>query len=379
MTRTARLRLSHQSVVPQVCPHLVNVAVSLWKLPAETFTRDRQEPDHRRSDALNGLSGGGAGAPAGKGRGERGETRRGPNITPRGRLRQGAIHRLSNGCGAARSGVVCRGDIHTRGRLSAAGTRDGPDDLTWSFARAYRSSVTRCRRVPHVHAIPRSAWVGGAGRNHRPCSGVSISSARRHRATWPECRRDPSLTHRRRSSDQAYVPAEQPPPSQDARVPAAHAHARGPLDPVRASPQGPQESRRLSYGSTGPVPSRPCSQRSIASLVAMTCAWSRARGVGAGAARSWCTCSPRRAVSPTGSRAWASSSAVPSGTPSSATVSNVVSATCAVPDSSTSLPGVPWSCALSRPQPGRRTRNSGQISTVVSSGPSVTTPRSPGR
>jgi hypothetical protein len=84
-------------------------------------------------------------------------------------------------------------------------------------------------------------------------------------------------------------------------------------------------------------------------------------------------------VSPTGSRAWASSSAVPSGTPSSAIVSNVVSATCAVPDSSTSLPGVPWSCALSRPQLGRRTRNSGRISTVVSSGPSVTTPRSPGR
>jgi len=157
MTRTAGLRLSHQSVVPQVCPHLVNVAVSLWKLPAETFTRDRQEPDHRRSDALYGHSGGGAGAPAGKGRGERGETRRGPNITPRGGLRQGAIHRLSNGCEAATSGVVCRGDIHTHGRLSAPGAGDGPDDLTWSFARAYRSWVTRCRRVPHVHAIPPSA------------------------------------------------------------------------------------------------------------------------------------------------------------------------------------------------------------------------------
>ena len=171
MTRTAGLRLSHQSVVPQVCPHLVNVAVSLWKLPAETFTRDRQEPDHRRSEALCGPSGGGAGAPAGKGRGERGETRRGPNITPRGRVRQGAIHRFSNGCETATSGVVCRGDIHTRSRWRRATARDGPDDLTWSFARAYRSSVTRCRRVPHVHAIPRSAWVGGAGRNHRPCSG----------------------------------------------------------------------------------------------------------------------------------------------------------------------------------------------------------------
>ena len=178
MTRTARLRLSHQSVVPQVCPHLVNVAVSLWKLPAETFTRDRQEPDHRRSDALYGHSGGGAGAPAGKGRGERGETRRGPNITPRGRLRQGAIHRLRKPVRAEVSRVECSA------LSTPAGGRPRPprrDDLTSSFAPAYRFSVTRCRRVPHVHVTSRSArcdarrgggaWAGGAGRNRRLPSG----------------------------------------------------------------------------------------------------------------------------------------------------------------------------------------------------------------
>ena len=48
--------------------------------------------------------------------------------------------------------------------------------------------------------------------------------------------------------EQAYVPAEQPPPSQGARIPAAHAHPRRALHPVCASPQGPQEPRGLSPG-----------------------------------------------------------------------------------------------------------------------------------
>jgi hypothetical protein len=30
----------------------VNVTVSLWKRPAETFVMDRQKPDHRRSEAI---------------------------------------------------------------------------------------------------------------------------------------------------------------------------------------------------------------------------------------------------------------------------------------------------------------------------------------
>lgn len=49
----------------------------------------------------------------------------------------------------------------------------------------------------------------------------------------------------REPREQAYVPAEQPPPSQGARLPPADAHPRGSRDPVVASPQGPQEPRRL--------------------------------------------------------------------------------------------------------------------------------------
>ena len=51
--------------------------------------------------------------------------------------------------------------------------------------------------------------------------------------------------HRREAREQAYVPAEQPPPPQGAWFPPAHAHPRRPLDPVGASPQGPQQPGRL--------------------------------------------------------------------------------------------------------------------------------------
>ncbi len=40
-------------------------------------------------------------------------------------------------------------------------------------------------------------------------------------------------------SEQAHVPAEQPPPREDAWLPAAHAHSRRPGHPRRPSPQGP--------------------------------------------------------------------------------------------------------------------------------------------
>jgi hypothetical protein len=46
--------------------------------------------------------------------------------------------------------------------------------------------------------------------------------------------------------EQAHVPAEQPPPSQGARLPPADAHPRGPVDPVRASAQGSRQARGLS-------------------------------------------------------------------------------------------------------------------------------------
>src|SRR3954451_21619384 len=74
---------SAESLDPQVCPHLVNLAAALWKQPAEPFTVGRQQPDNPRSEGPGRSTGEGAGVAAGKGRGERGETRRGPNITPR--------------------------------------------------------------------------------------------------------------------------------------------------------------------------------------------------------------------------------------------------------------------------------------------------------
>ena len=40
-------------------------------------------------------------------------------------------------------------------------------------------------------------------------------------------------------SEQAHVPAEQPPPREDPRLSVAHAHARGSRDPGRSSPEGP--------------------------------------------------------------------------------------------------------------------------------------------
>jgi large subunit ribosomal protein L34 len=65
-----------------------------------------------------------------------------------------------------------------------------PADLTAQSRGAYRSSVTRCRRVPHVHdrsgrSVPGPrACVGGRCR-WEP-EGIRTSTVRRHRATvWP--------------------------------------------------------------------------------------------------------------------------------------------------------------------------------------------------
>ena len=45
--------------------------------------------------------------------------------------------------------------------------------------------------------------------------------------------------------EQAHVPAEQPPPVEDPRLPAADAHPRRPGDPRRSSAQGSREALRL--------------------------------------------------------------------------------------------------------------------------------------
>src|SRR6478609_8971854 len=51
-SRRTWVRRPDALLVPQVCPHLVNVTASLWKRPAETLTVDRRKPDHRRSEAM---------------------------------------------------------------------------------------------------------------------------------------------------------------------------------------------------------------------------------------------------------------------------------------------------------------------------------------
>src|SRR5262245_37740426 len=63
-------RAAARGSVPQVCPHLVNVAAPLWKQPVEAFTADRQRAHRRRSAPLSGPMSNGEDHAAGKGRAE---------------------------------------------------------------------------------------------------------------------------------------------------------------------------------------------------------------------------------------------------------------------------------------------------------------------
>jgi len=54
-------------------------------------------------------------------------------------------------------------------------------------------------------------------------------------------------------SEQAHVPAEQPPPREDPWLPAAHAHSRRPRHSRRPSPQGPSGSVGLSQPASAPT------------------------------------------------------------------------------------------------------------------------------
>ena len=64
---------------------------------------------------------------------------------------------------------------------------------------------------------------------------------------------------RRRPREQAYVPAEQPSPAQDARLPPADADSRRAQHPVHPPAQGSQPPRRLSVDEC--VPCRPVLDR----------------------------------------------------------------------------------------------------------------------
>lgn len=87
-----------------------------------------------------------------------------------------------------------------------------------------------------------ASWVGGASRKapQVPDQG---------RRTAAPARRDCPDPRWREPREQAYVPAEQPPSPQGARLPPAHAHPCRPRNSVLAPPQGSQESRRLTAGS----------------------------------------------------------------------------------------------------------------------------------
>ena len=263
-------------------------------------------------------------------------------------------------------------------------------NLTSPFLPAYRSSVTRGRRVPHVHVatveVPpanRGASRACADRWCRPNRWTR--SDRRHpthRALGPKPRSEWPLIPSERTREQAYVPAEQPPPPQGARIPATHAHARRPLDPVRASPQGPQEPGRLSSGSPGPVPSRSCFPPSIASPAVTTFAVWHVPDAAATPTRWWSTWSPpgaRTRAKRRDRRVWGSWSDATSAIRSSGTASNAGSGTCAVTASPTCRPAARSSSGPSCRPGTRRTRNSEPTSTVVSDGLWPTADPGPGR
>jgi ribonuclease P protein component len=88
---------------------------------------------------------------------------------------------------------------------------------------------SRRRLLPHARVLdhwnsthPRPPWASGGGR-----------------------RRPRLRTNLEPSSEQAHVPAQQTPPGEDPRVPAANAYSRRPGDHLRAQGQGPDAAQRL--------------------------------------------------------------------------------------------------------------------------------------
>ena len=143
--------------------------------------------------------------------------------------------------------------VRRRRRVRAA-----PDAAGWTMggrrsARppvAARSSVMLAGVCGRFRPSPARAVCAVGSGHGRPASGVAGVRHVAVRPGRPARARPPAGAHRRCRvvgvpREQAHVPAEQPPPVQDPRLPAADAHPRGPGDPRRSSAQGSREALRL--------------------------------------------------------------------------------------------------------------------------------------
>ena len=196
--------------------------------------------------------------------------------------------RTSTGIAAGQSAVragerAVRRSVDRRGRPArrdpdvrrgATATLTAPSTARQRSGRALRAGrvVAACRAQPPERAgaapwavadVPRATGAGGSSRlcwsesvavRLGPCSDQLPARTGRAASAVPLRRparaRPPADAHRRCRvvgvpREQAHVPAEQPPPVQDPRLPAAHAYPRGPGDPRRPSAQGSREALRL--------------------------------------------------------------------------------------------------------------------------------------
>ena len=218
---------------PQVCPQGVNSAPALWREPA---------------------GGAASQSPASVSAGQ--EAKRG---------RCECHHTAGREDLRVRAGNPCPRERNPLGRRWASRHPQADRAGARAVARGF-DPVIRLR-VPLVgHPVstdaarPRShTSVGGRCQPNGDARGASVpvrrGQARIHstgvtRSAGPAMRLPRSVPSTKEvSREQAYVPAEQPSPSQGARFPPAHADPCGPLDPVGPSSQGPQGPGRLSLGS----------------------------------------------------------------------------------------------------------------------------------
>ena len=190
-----------------------------------------------------------------------------------------------------------------------------------------------------IHRHPRGV-VGSASRGFDPVESQRVPLAGHSVSTGAACPRESTMSvggrcqpnwHCRSAGvaapdppwrdtrEQAYVPAEQPSPSQGARLPSPDAHPCGSQHPCLASPQGPQEPGRLRPGLLQASP--PCCPRLIG-CGTPTPFVPRFAGDGERGREPWSSISPPRTVTtPVATLlGWGSWSARPWATPPSATV-----------------------------------------------------------